>query len=106
MLIKYEIPKILLVDVDKITQERLKNDGFNIDIGTFGNKYHVVRGEECGLNCLLPMLTEKDIVIVDMNAENIAIGYNPLANNQWTNGDKSIFTSSKGSSYFNPSYLS
>lgn len=106
MLVKYEIPKILLVDVDEATQESLKNDGFNIDIGTFGSKYPVRRYEECGFNCSLPLLTEKDIIIVDMNTEHNNESYNPLGGQQWSNGDKSTFTSSEGNTYFNPSYFS
>jgi len=105
-MVKYEVPSILLIDVDKVTQEGLRNDGFNIDIGTFGSNYAVGGSEECGFNCSLPLLAEKDIIIVDMNTEYNKLGYNTLRNQQWVNGDKLTYIPSRGSIWFNPSYLS
>ncbi|MFL0198695.1 hypothetical protein ACJDU8_24525 [Clostridium sp. WILCCON 0269] len=101
---KYEIPKILLVDVDNSIKEKLLEDGFNIDIGTLGHRYNEVIGCECGLNYSLPCLTEKNIIIVDMKEDN-SLGVNPF-DSQPPNGDHKGFIMPKGSNFFNPRYLS
>jgi len=99
------MPQILLVDVDEETQRRLEEDGFNIDIGTFGSKYRVIDSKECGFNHKLPFLTEKDIIVVDMNKENQRPSINPLIC-QWVGSDKNTFVAGEGSLHFNPRNLS
>lgn len=66
---KYDKPKILAVDIDTAVIDNLLEDGFNIDIGTFGKSYSASEGQECGLNGNLPYLLEKDIVIVNLNRD-------------------------------------
>lgn len=97
---KYEIPKILLVDVDTFTKNRLCDDGFNIDYGTLGKKYKEERYEECGFNYNLPYITEKDIVIINMK-EDGSYGVNPLKSEP-NNGDHEGFIMPDGSNIFNP----
>lgn len=102
---KYEVPKILLVDIDENTTEKLINAGFNIDSGTFGSKYKDREGAECGLNHSLPYLTEKNIIIVDMNEDKMSDGINPLKKKP-NSGDRESLIMPRGSIEFNPRYLS
>lgn len=102
---KYEQPKIMLIDTDKETTEKISEEGFNISEGSFGQKYEAQPEDECGLNGHLPYLTEKDIVIVDLKEQNDLLGENPKTNEKIINGHGRSFIVPRGQNYFDPSLL-
>lgn len=99
-IIKYSDPKIMLVDVDEDTQNRLREEGFNIEVGTFGRSYKVERDEVCGLNGHLPFITEKDVVIVKLNEEKELNGSNPALKNEIRESYDRVFVTPRGKNYF------
>lgn len=102
---KYDVPKIYLVDVNKELLENLSNEGFNVAYGTFGCHYYAEPDDECGLNHSLNYLTEQDIIIVDMNESGYA-SQNPLLNKQWSNGDGTKIQMQQNNTIMNPRYFS
>ena len=64
---KYDSPKIMLVDIQPDLTKALKALGFNIDIGSFGYLYYTRSGDPCYSVGDLPYLSEKEVVIVDLN---------------------------------------
>lgn len=102
---KYQTPKILLVDIDEKTTNKLIEKGFNIDTGTFGKKYKSKPGEECGLNGNLPFLTEKNIVVVDLKHKTGKVGDNPVYYEENSNADRTALFTPRGQNYFDPSII-
>jgi hypothetical protein len=102
---EFPVPKVLAVDVSESVTDRLIKDGFNVDIGTFGKNYSVEKGQECGFNGELPYLTEKDIVIVDLNRDNSLNGENTIYKRTLIKSSRTAVTVEKGQNYFNPAFL-
>ncbi len=70
--VKYDKPKILLIDVESSAFDTLSEAGFNVKAGTFGQPYKVQMSS--GSQPLiseprLPNYTEQEIVIVDLHYE-------------------------------------
>ena len=42
--LKYQRPKILLIDLDTVAKETLERDGYYVAAGTFGKPYRVPKG--------------------------------------------------------------
>lgn len=101
-IIKYENPKIMLVDMDKRVENELKNEGFDIEVGTFGVPYASEEGNICGLNGSLPYIDEKEIVIVTLNDSVELTGINPLdpSKQQLYEAEGEIIVSPKRKNYF------
>lgn len=104
--IKYENPKILCVDMNNNFISRMKKDGYDIEEGSFGQSYNINHGEECGFNGCLPHLTEKDILIVDLDESHKLKGENPIQiGEQWKKADTITYCVPSPQDYFNPCYL-
>jgi hypothetical protein len=101
----YNKPKILTIDLNDEVIDQLKQEGFNIEVGTFGKNYSVQEGDECGLNGSLPYILEKDIVIVDLNRDENIIGENPYNNDVMQKANRTVYVAERGQNYFNPAYL-
>ena len=73
--VKYPEPKILLMNIDSSVGEHLRAKGFNIDAGSFGNRYRVSETSSRRLyevrgNAEIPKYyAEKQIVVIDLNSE-------------------------------------
>lgn len=70
--VKYDKPKILLIDVKSSAVEKLSEIGFNVKAGTFGQPYRVEMNsgfESLISEPLLPNHTEQEILIVDLDYE-------------------------------------
>lgn len=68
--VKYDKPKILLIDVESSALTTLIETGFNVKEGTFGQPYKVERGSNYSpliSKPLLPNCAEQEIVIVDLH---------------------------------------
>lgn len=67
---KYPRPKILAADLDDSVVEHLRDRGFNVERGTFGQAFEVTRSSEYyGLPPFpgkLPNYTEQEVVLVDL----------------------------------------
>ena len=89
--VKYPIPKILLIDIEKEIRKNLIAKGYNISIGSFGSPYNVVKS-----GYLLPVTDnshlpfnyiDQDIVIIDLiNGEQL--GETPKELKQVVAGEK------------------
>lgn len=101
---KYELPKILLVDIDSSTARRLEEDGFNVFYGSLGGKYPVKNFMQCETNESLSNLYERDIVIIDLRETNM-LGYNPLMSNQWERDCDIALSAGNGDKFFYPKNL-
>lgn len=101
---KYELPKILAIDMDEEEIMKLKEEGFNIEVGTFGYGYRCNQYDECYLNGSLPHITEKDIVIIDLDEKKTTIE-NESFNSELTKADRTVPIVPRGQNYFKPSYL-
>ena len=67
--VTYKKPEILMLDCDKEESDRLKEKGFNIELGTFGKRYKITDqygNKKVALNNKIGNIIEKDIVIIDM----------------------------------------
>ena len=67
--IKYYKPKILLIDLPKELNEKLKSAGFNVTAGTFGSPYKVEVSDKYQPvipNPNLPNFSEQEIIIIDL----------------------------------------
>ena len=73
--IQYPKPKIILIDLDKETELRLKSDGFNITTGSLGTPYKVIKKDDYDFiysdDSDLPNLREQEIVIIDLEKKTI-----------------------------------
>ncbi|CUB14156.1 hypothetical protein BN2127_JRS1_05137 [Bacillus cereus] len=98
--IKYHTPKMLLVDVNEDVEKNLKAEGFNVEVGTFGSIYHSESHNECELNGNLPFITESDLVIVHLHAQQKHIGsqFRPLKS--CLKGARTVFTTPRDQNYF------
>ena len=70
--VKYDKPKVLLIDVESSAFDALAETGFNVKTGTFGQPYKVQKASEFQQlisESLLPNYTEQEIVIVDFHYE-------------------------------------
>ena len=102
---KYHNPQILCVDMSPSVIEKLQNDGFNVDVGTFGLNYSAKKGQPCGFNGDLPYLIEKDIVIVNLNRDKSLVGTNPESNQKLSKADRFVYSIQERQNYFNPAFL-
>jgi len=69
--IKYNKPKILLIDLPSELTNKLKSAGFNVYAGTFGSPYKVKIRDDCQPvihNFNLPNFSEQEIIIIDLTA--------------------------------------
>ena len=69
--IKYQKPKILLIDLPNELTNKLKSVGFNVSAGTFGSPYKVkIRDDYQPVihNFNLPNFSEQEIIIIDLTA--------------------------------------
>jgi len=69
--IKYQKPKILLIDLPNELTNKLKSVGFNVSAGTFGSPYEVEISDKYqpvipSFN--LPNFSEQEIIIIDLTA--------------------------------------
>lgn len=101
---KYNTPRIKLVDIDSNIYEKLIDEGFNVSVGTFGCKYSVSKDTECSLNGNLDGLTETDVVIIDLQ-DHGEVSDNPLKEKQWLLGDRHTLSSRGSGEYFYPQNL-
>lgn len=70
--VKYDKPKILLIDVESSAFDTLVETGFNVKAGTFGQPYKVDMGsgfQPLISKPLLPNYAEQEIVVVDLQYE-------------------------------------
>jgi hypothetical protein len=70
--VKYDKPKILLIDVESSAFDTLVETGFNVKAGTFGQPYKVEMSsgfQPLISKPLLPNYAEQEIVIVDLRYE-------------------------------------
>lgn len=77
--VTYKKPEILMLDCDKEESDRLKEKGFNIELGTFGKRYKITDqygNKKVALNNKIGNIIEKDIVIIDMKQRNTNEEYN------------------------------
>lgn len=74
---EYKNPKIMIIDTEQSIGERLKNQGFTIQRGTFGTMYKEDYAEECGLDADLSFLLEQEVIFINMEDRGI-YGYNPI----------------------------
>jgi len=68
-IIKYLKPKILLVDLDETAEKNLRDKGYNVSSGSFGNPYKVPVNDSylsVIYNGKLPNITEQEILVVDL----------------------------------------
>ena len=71
--VTYKKPEILMIDCDKEESDKLKEKGFNIELGTFGKKYKIIDkygNKKVALNNKIGNIIEKDIVVIDMKQRN------------------------------------
>jgi len=85
--VKYDKPKILLIDLESSAFETLAEAGFNVKEGTFGQPYKVKMAS--GFQPLiseprLPNYTEQEIVIVDLHYE---VADNPVGEKSRPDGE-------------------
>ncbi|MFZ2654096.1 MAG: hypothetical protein WAX69_04215 [Victivallales bacterium] len=67
--LKYEHPKILLIDLDNNVQKTLESEGYNVSVGTFGRPYKVQKSsgyEPVVVKASLPNHTEQEIIVIDL----------------------------------------
>lgn len=67
--IKYNKPEILMIDCEEEISKRLKEQGFNVEVGSFGQKYKIrdsYMKNSCIFNGDIDNIVEKDVVIIDM----------------------------------------
>lgn len=72
--IKYQKPKILLIDLPSELTNKLKSAGFNVSAGTFGSPYKVEVSDEYQPvipNPNLPNFSEQEIIIIDLTLPQI-----------------------------------
>ena len=77
--VTYKKPEILMLDCDKEESDRLKEKGFNIELGTFGKRYKITDqygNKKVALNNKIGNIIEKDIVIIDMKQRDTNEEYN------------------------------
>lgn len=100
--VKFNNPKILLVDLDNTINEELVAKGFNVQSGTFGSPYITKSGQRCQLNGHLPYLSEKDLVIVKQETKKIRLEDYMLSeeNYELREANKTILVTPRGQNYF------
>jgi hypothetical protein len=67
--LKYQRPKILLIDLDTVAKETLERDGYYVAAGTFGKPYRVPKGSgfvPVVVEATLPNYTEQEIIVLDL----------------------------------------
>src|SRR4030042_3708988 len=67
--LKYDKPKILLMDMPEEAANSLLKQGYNVSIGSFGNPYKVTKSDSYQpiiCNGKLPNVAEQEIIIVDL----------------------------------------
>src|SRR5437773_485674 len=67
--LKYQHPKILLVDLDDAVKTTLEKEGYNVAVGTFGTPYKVQKHsgyEPVVVKASLPNYTEQEVIVVDL----------------------------------------
>jgi len=72
--LKYDKPKILLIDMPEEATNSLLNQGYNVSTGSFGNPYKVTQSdsyEPVISNGKLPNVTEQEIIIIDLEEPEI-----------------------------------
>lgn len=72
--IKYQKPKILLIDLPNELTNKLTSAGFNVSAGTFGSPYKVEVSDEYQPvipNPNLPNFSEQEIIIIDLTLPQI-----------------------------------
>ncbi|PFI46705.1 hypothetical protein COI73_17320 [Bacillus cereus] len=98
--IKYENPKMLLVDLHEEAVDTLKGEGFNIEVGSFGSIYTSSYNKTCELNGSLPFITESDLVIIQLHGNQQSIVSEPYLENTVTKGHQKVFTTPRNQDYF------
>lgn len=102
--VTYKKPEILMLDCDKEESDRLKEKGFNIELGTFGKRYKITDqygNKKVALNNKTGNIIEKDIVIIDMKQRDTNEEYN-LENLE----DGTYITTHERQKEFNPINIS
>ena len=103
MEVTYKIPEILMVDCDKEESDKLKEKGFNIELGTFGKKYKITNqngNKKVVLNNKIGNIIEKDIVIIDMKQRETHDTYELISLGDLEDG--TYITTHKNQKVFNP----
>ncbi|PEF89797.1 hypothetical protein [Bacillus cereus] len=98
--IKYENPKMLLVDLHEEAVDTLKKEGFNIEVGSFGSIYVSSYNKICELNGSLPFITESDLVIIQLDGSQQTIVNEPYLEDTVTKGNRKVFTTPRNQDYF------
>ncbi len=99
----YKNPEILMIDCDENECEKLKEKGFNIELGTFGKKYKIIDqygNKKVVLNNDIDNIIEKDVVVIDMKQKETHEFYElvDLSNLE----DGTYITTYKNQKEFNP----
>ncbi len=68
--LRFPKPKILVIDCDAAVGKRLADQGYNVNIGTFGKQFRVPCGD--GFTPIisqpsLPNHSEQEVVIIDLS---------------------------------------
>lgn len=67
--LKFEHPKILLIDLDDVVKATLEKEGYNVAVGTFGTPYKVAKHsgyKPVVVKASLPNYTEQEVIVVDL----------------------------------------
>jgi hypothetical protein len=70
-IVKYQRPKILLIDLNVDVRKSLEGEGYNVAVGTFGKPYKVTMSsayQPVIYKASLPNFTEREIIVLDLAA--------------------------------------
>ncbi|QOR35071.1 hypothetical protein IMX26_16675 [Clostridium sp. 'deep sea'] len=101
---KYLDPKIMCIDIEDDVIDKLIQEGFNVDRGSFGYKYLVNPDSECKLNYKLEYLSEKEVVIINLKDDKVHNKNEDDYDGLYSGYDTKLY-SLKGSNYLNPRNL-
>ncbi len=100
---KFKTPEILLIDCEDKVIDKLKESGFNIEVGSFGKKYKIYDNNQkmkCISNGIVNNILEKDVIVVDMKQREIA--EHTVTEYLYDLEDGTYFVSKENQNTFNP----
>ena len=101
--IKYDTPEVLMIDCEQDFVKKLSDNGYNIDIGTFGKIYDIFNDSTsnvCTFNNNIENIIDKDVVIIDMKQRKQMQAYR--LNNIYDLEDGEYLISKENQNEFNP----
>lgn len=101
--VKYNSPEILMIDCDEKESNKLKEKGFNIEVGSFGKKHKISNTSGYKVityNERIYNIIEKDVIIIDMHQRETENVYEFLDLFSLEEGE--YYTTSKNQKIFNP----